>query len=460
MQTYLFYDIETTGLNKAFDQILQFAAIRTDLELNEIERYELKIKLNPDVIPAPYALITHHIGIKDTLSGKSEIDAIKLIHGWINKPGTISLGYNTLGFDDEFLRFSFYRNLFAPYTHQYANQCSRMDIFPIAAMYYLFKPEVITWPKKEDGKISLKLEEINKANQLASGRAHDAMVDVEVTIALAKRFFAEREMWEYVTGYFNKQIDSARSSLAEGLMVYSKFGGEQLFQAPVLYLGNHRHYKNQQLWLRLDTENLNNPTPENLQDFKLVVNKKLGEPGFILPLNDRFLQHLTPSRRELAAANKQWLNENPEIFKQIVNYHSEFKFPVYPDTDAEASLYLNGFWSDEDNFFCRRFHTSIPQEKAIMTENLKNPTLKTLATRILGRHYPEAMTDKLIENFNTFTQRINPTDETLAMIDYRGSKRLTPKAALNEIYEIRNQNNATLEQTQLLNELEDYLKRF
>ena len=46
MQTYLFYDLETTGLNKSFDQILQFAAIRTDLNLKELKRYELKIKLN------------------------------------------------------------------------------------------------------------------------------------------------------------------------------------------------------------------------------------------------------------------------------------------------------------------------------------------------------------------------------------------------------------------------------
>lgn len=30
MDTYVFYDIETTGLNYAFDQILQFAAIRAD----------------------------------------------------------------------------------------------------------------------------------------------------------------------------------------------------------------------------------------------------------------------------------------------------------------------------------------------------------------------------------------------------------------------------------------------
>ena len=28
--TFVFYDLETSGLNKAFDQVLQYAAIRVD----------------------------------------------------------------------------------------------------------------------------------------------------------------------------------------------------------------------------------------------------------------------------------------------------------------------------------------------------------------------------------------------------------------------------------------------
>ncbi|MBW1941023.1 MAG: hypothetical protein JRI28_06590, partial [Deltaproteobacteria bacterium] len=43
MNTYLFYDLETTGLNKAFDQILQFAAIRTDMKLKETERCKIMV---------------------------------------------------------------------------------------------------------------------------------------------------------------------------------------------------------------------------------------------------------------------------------------------------------------------------------------------------------------------------------------------------------------------------------
>src|SRR3990172_2270849 len=97
-KTLLFYDIETTGLNKAFDQILQFAAIRTDEALKEIERYEINIKLNMDVVPSPQAMITHRIPIAATERGMDELEAIEKIHDLVNTPNTISLGYNTLGF--------------------------------------------------------------------------------------------------------------------------------------------------------------------------------------------------------------------------------------------------------------------------------------------------------------------------------------------------------------------------
>jgi len=39
--SFVFYDTETKGISTAFDQILQFGAIKTDDDLNEIERFEI-----------------------------------------------------------------------------------------------------------------------------------------------------------------------------------------------------------------------------------------------------------------------------------------------------------------------------------------------------------------------------------------------------------------------------------
>ena len=45
--SFIFYDTETTGTHSAFDQILQFAAVRTDDDLQEIERFEVRSRLLP-----------------------------------------------------------------------------------------------------------------------------------------------------------------------------------------------------------------------------------------------------------------------------------------------------------------------------------------------------------------------------------------------------------------------------
>ena len=56
---FVFYDLETTGISPAFDQPLQFAAIVTDLELNEIERIDIRCQLSPHILPAPKALAVY-----------------------------------------------------------------------------------------------------------------------------------------------------------------------------------------------------------------------------------------------------------------------------------------------------------------------------------------------------------------------------------------------------------------
>ena len=115
---YVFYDLETTGINPAFDQILQFAAIKTDLNLNIIEEYEYNLKLRQDVIPQPGALIVNRLNINKVMKGEKEYEAVKKMHAVLSAPDTINLGYNTISFDDEFMRFAYDRNLLNPYSNQ------------------------------------------------------------------------------------------------------------------------------------------------------------------------------------------------------------------------------------------------------------------------------------------------------------------------------------------------------
>ena len=467
--SYLFYDIESTGLNKAFDQALEFAAIRTDQRLNELERHAISINLRPDVIPSPRAILTNRIFVSDLARGMREYEAIEKIHRLMNEPGTVSLGYNTLGFDDEFLRFSFHRNLLPPYTHQFKNGCRRMDLYPMAVLYWLYKREVITWPEI-NGKPSLKLEHIGSANRMVSGQAHEAMVDVATTVELARRFYKKKRMWQYLEGYFDKQTDAHRMQELpiafqsgagdhhQALVVGGEFGSGQNYQVPVISIGTSRPYSNQTLWLRMDLPQLRQTTADTISETSWIIRKRMGEPGILLPPQDRYWKLIGEERCALFEENLRWLQENSDIFQKIITYYREFRYPFIPNLDPDASLYQIGFYSRPDEKLCRIFHQTSLDQKATIISQFTNPDARVLAGRILYRNYPETILSDYEQEHNGYMERINPLSEEDAIVDYRGDKRTTPSGALLEISQLKQAGGLDDHQQQLLDDLEAYIK--
>jgi exodeoxyribonuclease-1 len=388
----------------------------------------------------------------------------------LNVPGTISLGYNTLGFDDEFLRFSFHRNLLPPYTHQFRNGCRRMDIYPIAIIYWLYNRQILKWPEM-NGKPSLKLEHLGSANQMVSGQSHEALADVETTIELTRRFFAEEKMWRYLDGYFDKETDAHRmnelpiafnSGLGDhrqGLMIGGEYGSRQNFQIPVISIGASIPYSNQTLWLRMDQPQLRETAPETIPETTWVIRKRLGEPGILLPPLDRYWSRIGPERMAIFGENLDWLQANPDIFQQIASYYREFRYPFIPGLDADASLYQIGFYSRADEQLCRTYQDAIPEKKAALIDQFTSPDARVLAWRVLARNYPDALPPEYEAEYQQYIKRINPPRQKEALVDYRNERRTTPKDALIEIEQLRQKNDLKTEQIQLLDDLGIYIRK-
>jgi exodeoxyribonuclease-1 len=479
MDSFLFYDLETTGLNKSFDQVLQFAAIRTDTSLQEKERYSCLIRLRPDVVPSPEAMVTHQIPLNDILSRektRNEFEAMQDIHALLNRPGTISLGYNTLRFDDEFLRFSFYRNLLPPYTHQYASGCGRMDLLPMTIVYRLFKPEILHWPKI-NGQNTLKLEHINAANRFVDGPSHDAMQDVLATLELARKFFKERAIWEYLLAYFNKKTDRKRiqnqcpeifcSSLGShrlGLLMGNEYGADQNYLVPVLSIGPSIPYSNQRLWLRLDLPELARTTTGTMDTDTWVIRKRYGEPPFILPPRPEYWKKLDHKRQTCCTENLQWLQDHAALFEQMVLYHREFRYPEVPDVDADSKLYLNGFLSSRDQALCQRFHTASMTGKIKMIDDFSDSVTCELAARIIFRNFLQENSEaicglrSLKKRYDVFVARLLQDDQETSVCDYKGDKRLFVSTALKKIQQLEKQDEWTDHQRDILQKLKVYLK--
>ncbi len=187
-KTFFFYDLETSGLKAREDRIMQFAGQRTSLELEPIgEPVNILVRMTDDALPSPSAIAVTKITPQKTLEeGISEAEFCRLVMAKIFTPETCAVGYNTVRFDDEFMRATFWRNFYDPYEFEWKDERSRWDMLDVVRLVRALRPEGISWPVREDGAPTNRLELLTKENGLAHEHAHDALSDVYATIAVAK----------------------------------------------------------------------------------------------------------------------------------------------------------------------------------------------------------------------------------------------------------------------------------
>jgi exodeoxyribonuclease I len=198
--SFFWHDYETFGRVPRRDRPAQFAGVRTDADLQEIDApVELFCKPAPDYLPDPEACLLTGITPQACLrNGVAESVFADAIVQQLGRSGTIGVGYNSIRFDDEVTRHLFWRNLIDPYAREWQNQCGRWDILDVVRTAWALRPEGITWPQHDDGKPSFKLEHLSAANGLLHSAAHDALSDVRATIGLARLLKNNQpKLWDF-----------------------------------------------------------------------------------------------------------------------------------------------------------------------------------------------------------------------------------------------------------------------
>ena len=108
---YLFYDLETSGLNPIHDAVLQAAFIQADADLGVQRELTLRCRLPAHVVPSPDAMLV--TGLTPTMLEEQRLGHLEMMAqiGRIitdAKPCMI-LGYNILRYDEEVLRQNFFQ---------------------------------------------------------------------------------------------------------------------------------------------------------------------------------------------------------------------------------------------------------------------------------------------------------------------------------------------------------------
>lgn len=415
-KTFFWHDYETFGADPKRDRPVQFAGVRTDEDFNVIgEPVLLYCKPADDFLPHPEACLITGITPQEAVrEGVCEAEFIRLINEEMSQPGTCSVGYNSIRFDDEVTRYTLYRNFFDPYAREWQNGCSRWDIIDMLRLTRALRPEGIVWPEHEDGTPSLRLEDLTKANGIDHGKAHDALSDVYATIAMAKLIREKQpKLYDYVVGSRSKAAAHKMldvTTMKPVLHASSRYPVEQGNLAVVAPIGQHPTNKNSTLvWdLRHDPEPLLTLPVEEIcrlmylpaaqrseQDPKIALKQVHANKCPILApagmLNteeaERFAIDGGVCRAHLAILREaQGL---PEKIAAIMNADAPPQ-----DGDPDHMLYSGGFFSDHDKQFMDQIRAAHPEELAEMSFAFQDPRLEEMLFRYRARNYPATLSSE------------------------------------------------------------------
>lgn len=427
-ESFLFYDLETFGQDPRRTRIAQFAAVRTDANLKVIdEPVSFYIKPADDLLPSPVATLITGITPQHALAeGVSEAEAFARINELMSKPQTCTLGYNTLRFDDEFVRYGLFRNFHDPYEREWRSGNSRWDLLDMLRLVHALRPDGINWPKREDGATSFKLEHLALANDVREGDAHEALSDVYATIGMARRFReAQPRMWDYALRLRDKRyVGSLLDVVAMEpvLHISMRYPASRLCAAPVLPLARHPHINNRVIAFDLegDIEPLLELSVEEITARLYTRAADLPEGQQRIPLKEVHLNkvpalvawnHLRDADFERLAIDPAVIEAKAAKLRALAPQLAEKARQVFArervndgPIDADASLY-DGFLAEGDKGLLSKVRTAPPEALAELEQRFRDPRLPELLFRYRARNHPQTLDATARSRWDAYRQQ-------------------------------------------------------
>ncbi len=424
--TFYWHDYETWGADPRRDWPAQFAGLRTDAELNPVgDPLVIYCKPANDMLPQPMAcMVTGIIPKKASAEGLIEAEFIKRIHHELSIPGTCTLGYNSIRFDDEVTRHTLYRNFYDPYAREWQHGNSRWDIIDMVRLTHALRPEGIEWPRHADGKNSFRLEDLTVANGISHASAHDALSDVHATIAVARLIKqAQPRLYDYVLKHRQKNLVAQQLNLQlrkAVLHVSSMYPSDLGCIAMVAPLTKHPTNPNGVIvydlrhdpepLLSLDDEELHKrlftpvaDLPEGVQRLPLKT-VHLNKCPVLVPLNtltseaaERWsidVEQGERHREQLLAA--KGLTEKLERVQRMTRFE--------PVSDPDQALYSGGFFTQGDRRRMDQILASRPEELGDFPLVFDDQRLPEMLFRYRARNWPHTLSMEEQQRWDEYRQ--------------------------------------------------------
>ncbi len=398
---------------------MQFAGQRTDMELNPIgDPINLIIKLTPDVLPSPDAILVTGITPQQTLAdGITEVEFLKIFYDEVVQPNTIFAGFNSIRFDDEFMRFMHYRNFYDPYEWQWQDGCSRWDVLDLVRMTRALRPDGIEWPFTPDGKPTNRLEMITKINGLDHQNAHDALNDVYATIAVAKLILTKQPaLFANLLKVHKKKDAQAFVETGQPFAYTSgRLPSATLHTSIVVFLARHPQpgsglvydlRYNPTPFVNMSVEELAEAWRYNKDPEAVVLPVKalkynhcpaVAPPAVILKdkaTAERLDLTLETVTKNLAILNKHKTSLIEKLLQVVAIFDEERAREQLSVIDSQLTVdsrLYEKFIDNNDKQTMRAIRTASPNELSSTGDKLKDARLKGLLPLYKARNYPKSL---------------------------------------------------------------------
>lgn len=422
--SFLFYDLETFGTDPRRSRIAQFAAIRTDAELNPIDApWDFLVRPADDLLPSPVASLITGIDPQRALrEGVSEAEAFARIFEAMSTPETCTLGYNSLRFDDEFVRHGLFRHFYDPYEREWRGGNSRWDLLDVMRLAHALRPEGIVWPQREDGTPSFRLEHLATANDVREGEAHEALSDVRALIGMARLLrTAQPKLWNYALKLRDKRFAGSLLdpiAMTPVLHVSQRFPAARLCAAAVAPLARHPRIDNRVIvfdlheapdaLLELDADaiadRLYTPTADLPPGESRIPLKEvhLNRSPMLVDwthLREADFARLRIDPAQVEARVARLRAAGPALAEKIRRIYAATAAPAPADVDG--ALY-DGFLIDADKLKFPELRSTPPQVLGARDFGFQDPRLPELLFRYRARNWPDTLSSSERERWDAY----------------------------------------------------------
>ena len=408
---YVFYDLETTGRNSTWDQIIQVAAILTDDKFNVIDKFEERCRLKKGLVPYPEALIVNKTSVEILKNvNLSHYELTKKIETTFKKwSPAIFVGYNSINFDEEFIRKTFFKTLFEPYLTQF-NGNKRVDVIGMTRASKFYFPDCLKVGINEKGNQVFKLDVLTKLNNIFHN-AHDAMGDVDATIEIAKILqTSSNKVWNAGLKNNNK-IDVDNFLIQNNIICMDEYLFGKFNVHAVTYVCKNQFSYPQCFDLIHDPLDY---IDMSIKDLKIKMKQK---PKLIKEIKNNKNPILLDSSvidkmPVYQSIGMEVLTQRAEIIRRSIDFKNKIQTILFEEYETkqmtksqidilpEDSIYSGGFLDNQEKSKMIDFHNADWEEKFYIANQFKDERYKYFAHLLIYEEMPHVLPKSEYENIH------------------------------------------------------------